>query len=115
MDNPGLTSYLEKAAFLVLLRPIEPPGARTTGLGPRTACAITRSEIGTASVRTMCVRPRAFLRAPPGLALHLTLTGQGSSHFAVGRADRPEEELRQRAKSPHVAPSHMRQPIADLT
>ncbi len=96
-DNPHLTSRLEKAAFLVLLRPIEPAGA---------GCEDYRigSEDGLRyyEVRNGHRECSDYMGHGPGhsckhrlaLALHLTLTRQRSSHIAAGPVDSPDEELR---------------------
>ena len=96
-DNPHLTSRLEKAAFLVLLRPIEPAGA-----GRQDYRIGSEDGLRYYEVRNGHCECSDYVRHGPGhsckhrlaLALHLTLTRQGSSHFAVGRAGRPDDELR---------------------
>ena len=94
-DNPHLTSRLEKAAFLVLLRPIEAVGHEDYKI---------RSEDGLRyyEVRNGHCECSDYVRHGPGhsckhrlaLALHLTLTRQWSSRFPVGHVDRPDDELR---------------------
>ena len=94
-ENPHLTSRLERAAFLVLLRPIEPAGRDDYRIG---------SEDGLCyyEVRNGHCECSDYVRHGPGhswkhrlaLALHLTLTRQASSHFAVGRVNRSDDELR---------------------
>ena len=96
-DNPHLTSRLEKAAFLVLLRPIEPAGAGREDYRIGSEDGLRYYE-----VRNGHCECSDYVRHGPGhsckhrlaLALHLTLTRQGSSAFALDPLDRSDEGLR---------------------